>query len=112
MQGLHRWECKLEPDIKHIFADGLYAKEAHIPCGMKLAKHQHCFTHFSILAKGKVYVKSGGFGQVFEAPYCIEIKANVPHEIEALTDVVWYCVHATDEKDEEKIDQVLIEKGV
>lgn len=102
----------MEPDIKHIFADGLYAKEARIPCGMKLAKHMHTFTHFSILAKGRVYVIADDVGAIYEAPACIEIKANVPHMVEALTDVVWYCVHATDEKDEDKIDKVLIEKGL
>lgn len=101
----------MEPEIKHVFADGLYAKEAHIPAGMKLAKHQHSFTHFSILAKGRVFVQADDIGRVYDAPACIEIKANVVHMIEAMSDVVWYCVHATDEKDEEKIDQVLIEKG-
>ncbi len=100
----------MEPDIKHIFADGLYAKEVHIPSGMWLQKHQHTFTHFSILAKGKVFVKAGDVGKVYEAPACIEIKANVLHEVESLEDSTWYCVHATDEEDEESIDEVLIAK--
>ena len=100
----------MEPDIKHIFADGLYAKEAHIPAGMWLQKHQHTFTHFSILARGKVAVTAGGVKTIYQAPACIEIKANVPHEIESLENSTWYCVHAVDEADEDEIDEVLISK--
>lgn len=100
----------MEPDIKHVFADGLYAKEAYIPAGMVLVKHQHTFTHFSILAKGRVFVTADDVGTMYDAPACIEIKANVPHKIEAMMDSVWYCIHATDETDETKIDEVLINK--
>jgi quercetin dioxygenase-like cupin family protein len=100
----------MEPNIKHIFADGLYAKETHIPVGMWLGKHQHTFTHFSILAKGRVFVRAGDVGTIYTAPACIEIKANVEHEIEALEDSTWYCIHATNETDENNIDEVLIAK--
>jgi quercetin dioxygenase-like cupin family protein len=102
----------MEPDIKHFFGDGLYAKEAHIPAGMWLQKHMHTFTHFSILAKGKVRVTvDESEAVVYEAPACIEIKANAVHAVYAVTDVTWYCVHATNETDEDKIDEVLIAKG-
>jgi len=101
----------MEPDITHFFGDGLYAKEARVPSGMWLQKHQHNFTHFSILAKGKVSVTTDGSNtKIYEAPACITIKANVFHEIFALEDSAWYCIHATDEKDEDKIDEVLILK--
>lgn len=95
--------------IEHIFADGLYAKETHIPEGMRLPKHTHDYTHFSILAKGKVRVFAGEEVREYRAPACIEIKANVPHEVQAITNVTWYCVHATDEKDPERVDQILIQ---
>jgi quercetin dioxygenase-like cupin family protein len=102
----------MEPEIKHIFADNLYAKEAHIPTGSLLGKHVHTFTHFSILAKGSVYVYVDDIRHYYEAPACIEIKAGRVHQVEALSDVTWYCVHATDETDETKVDKVLIEKGM
>lgn len=102
----------MEPDIKHIFADGLYAKEAHIPAGMQVTKHTHEFTHFSILAKGRVMVRAGDSLEVYEAPACITIEAGILHEVLAITDVTWYCVHATDETDESLIDEVLITKRV
>ena len=101
----------MQPKIAHIFADGLYAKETHIPAGMRLGKHTHSYTHFSILAKGFVKVTANGTWTMYQAPACIEIKANIEHEVQAVTDATWYCVHGTDETDPEKIDEVLIHKG-
>jgi DNA/RNA-binding domain of Phe-tRNA-synthetase-like protein len=48
---------------------------------------------------------------VYEAPACIEIKKQTNHMITALEDAVWFCVHATDETDVDRIDEVLIQKG-
>ena len=41
----------------------------------------------------------------------LEIKKDINHAIEALEDTVWFCIHATDETNIEKIDKVLINKG-
>jgi hypothetical protein len=30
------------------------------------------------------------------------------HGVKAITDCVWFCIHATDEKDPSKVDDVLI----
>ena len=94
--------------ITHHFSDGLYAKQAVFPAGVAILKHTHDFSHLSILAKGKVAVMKGEDVEVVEAPACIEIKAGMTHGVKALTDCVWFCIHATDEKDESKVDQVLI----
>jgi quercetin dioxygenase-like cupin family protein len=94
--------------ITHHFSDGLYAKEAFVPAGTAILKHTHDFSHLSILAKGKVAVMADEVVQVIEAPACIEIKAGVTHGVKAITDCVWFCIHATDEKDPAKVDDVLI----
>jgi hypothetical protein len=44
------------------------------------------------------------------APACIEITKNTLHNIEALEDSVWFCVHATEETNLDLIDEVLIGK--
>jgi hypothetical protein len=62
----------------------------------------------SILAKGKVAVLRGEEIDIVDAPACIEIKAGLTHGVKAITDCVWYCIHATDEKDSSKEDEVLI----
>ena len=96
------------PEILHHFSDGLYAKESVFPAGTAILKHTHNFSHLSILAQGKVVVLQGEELLIFEAPACIEIKAGVVHGVKAITDCVWFCIHATDEKDASKVDEVLI----
>ena len=44
------------------------------------------------------------------SPACIELKAGINHKIASIDDAVWFCVHATDETDAEKVDEVLIAK--
>jgi len=95
-------------DLVHHFSDGLYAKQMIIPADTMILKHTHSFSHLSILASGKVAVMRGDEVDVIEAPACIEIKAGLVHGVKALTDCVWFCIHATDEKDASKVDNVLI----
>ena len=94
--------------IEHHFSDGLYAKEMRFNAGEAILKHTHDFSHLSILAKGKVAVIKGEEIEVIEAPACIEIKAGLTHGVKAITDCVWFCIHATDEKDPSKVDKILI----
>ena len=94
--------------ISHHFSDGLYAKESRFSEGTAILKHTHEFSHLSILAKGKVAVMMGEEIEVIEAPACIEIKAGLTHGVKAITDCVWFCIHATDEKDPSKVDNILI----
>jgi len=102
---------EVDPGIVHNFSDGLYAKQMTIPKGFTAGQHAHAFSHLSILAKGKVIVKTDNAEQVYDAPACIEIKKQVNHMITALEDAVWFCIHATDETDVDRIDEVLIQKG-
>ena len=102
------FECDL--GTVHHFSDGLYAKEMHISKGYIAGSHAHKYSHLSILSKGKVIVKTDDFVKEFTAPACIEIKAGIHHMIEALEDAAWFCVHATDETDVSKVDEVLIQE--
>lgn len=103
--------CVVDPGVAHYFGDGLYAKEAVVPAGYSVGKHLHSYSHLSILAIGTAKVTSGDVVKEYSGPTCIEIKAGVPHHIEAITDIVWFCIHATDEKDVSKVDEILITKG-
>jgi len=100
--------------IGHHFSDGLYAKEIHIPASHFIVGHRHEYSHLSILAQGEVDVVTRHDGEArhrrYTAPACIDIPAGVHHEIRALRDSVWFCVHATDEKDLNKVDETLIQK--
>lgn len=92
-------------------ADGIYAKEVHIPAGVELTSHAHTFTHKSILAAGKALVRSGEAEGLVEGPWVLTIEKGVPHSVRAITNVTWFCLHATNESDPERIDHTLIERG-
>jgi len=97
--------------IHHHFGAGVYVKETRMPAGYVFVQHKHKFDHFSILASGSVELMIDGIRSEVHAPACLTIQANKHHGIKSLTDVVWYCIHATDCMDEDKIDSVLITSG-
>lgn len=96
--------------IEHHFSKGIYAKEMHLPKGHIAISHKHTYSHLSILAKGIVVVKTDEYENFYIAPTCIEIKEGILHSIEALEDTTWYCIHATDICDPEKIDEIILEE--
>ncbi len=97
--------------IKHHFSKGVYAKEAHIAAGLCAEQHRHTYEHMSILASGIVSVEVSGETTIYVAPAVITIAADTVHKVTALKNAVWFCVHATEETDPEKVDEVLICHG-
>ena len=81
-----------------------------LPKGFTALSHSHNFDHLSILAQGKVKVITDEGITEYSAPTAITIKAGIHHAIHAIEDSSWFCVHATDETDESKVDQVLVKK--
>lgn len=98
----------IDPCVVHHFAAGVYAKQMTLPAGHFAVKHTHNYDHLSILAQGEVVVIVDEEVTYYEAPACISIKAGQEHRIEAIEDAVWFCIHASDETDSDKIDEVLI----
>ena len=84
-----------DPGVVHFFSDGVYAKRMTLPKGYKAYSHSHAYSHLSILSEGRARVTTDDSSQVYEQGSCIEIKAGVHHEIEALEDVTWFCIHAS-----------------
>ena len=41
-------------------------------------------------------------------PCVVELDAGVNHSLEAVTDILWFCVHATDETETDAIDERLV----
>lgn len=108
----HAGQFDFDPHTKHHFSDHLYAKEMIIPKGAFVVQHKHNYSHFGLLAKGAVVVRvDGREDKVYAAPACINIEAGINHGVIAIEDSVWFCIHQTDEKDEAKIDDVLIQRG-
>lgn len=97
--------------IHHHFSSGVYAKETRIPAGYVLVQHAHKHDHMSILASGSVEMVVDGVKSIISAPACLTIAAGKHHGIKSITEVVWYCVHATDCTDENEVDNVLVQPG-
>ncbi len=93
--------------VTHHFADGLYAKEYRMPAGTVIGKHVHDYDHLSSLAMGQVLLTIDGVQSEHRAPAMLTVKAHKVHVVQAITDAVWYCIHATDETDPEKVDEAL-----
>ena len=98
-------------NIAHHFGGGVYAKETIVKAGQILVQHKHEHDHLSVLASGVVELLVDGQRSELTGPACVTIAANKHHGIRALTDVVWYCIHATDCIDEHEVDEVLIVEG-
>lgn len=97
--------------IAHHFGGGVYAKETHIPAGYLAVQHKHKHDHLSVLAEGEVQLTVDGVVTSYHAPACLTIKAGKVHSVLALTDVVWFCVHATDCEDTREVDELLIQEA-
>ncbi len=102
---------EIDLHIKHYFSGREYAKHMRLPAGYYAETHEHNRDHLSILASGEVVVTIDGESTTYTGPDCITIKAGQKHRIDALSDSVWFCVHATDETDPDKVDQVLIKEA-
>lgn len=96
--------------VAHHFGGGVYAKHVEIPEDYMVFQHKHKFDHLSILASGCAIVGMDGHNEIYYAPAVIEIKAGVEHAVTAVNGpAVWFCIHATNETNEENIDAILIE---
>lgn len=96
-------------EIFHHFSDNEYAKEVYVPQGVYLKSHKHKFSHLSILCSGTAEVEVDGKSQTYEAPTCLNIAAGCTHKVTAITNIVWFCIHATQEKNVDKIEGDVIE---
>ncbi|WP_105132362.1 hypothetical protein [Burkholderia sp. BE12] len=95
--------------IKHHFSAGVYVREMTLAKDHEVSTHKHVYDHFGLLGSGSALVEFDGELSVYHGPCVVEIKAGKAHRIQALTDITWFCIHATDVADPENIDEVLIQ---
>jgi hypothetical protein len=78
-----------------------------MPAGTFIDKHIHDYDHISFLQRGVIILDRGEERLQFTGPTPILVRAGVKHRVSAITPVIWYCMHVTDEVDPEKIDEAL-----
>jgi hypothetical protein len=101
----------VDPQIQHHFSSGVYAKQMLIPKGFTANQHKHKYSHLSILASGRALIKTDEYNTEVVAPCCLDIAAEKYHQIVALEDCVWFCIHATEETDPQKVDEITISRS-
>lgn len=96
--------------ITHHFGGGVYSKEVRLPAGYSMGKHTHSHDHLSILGSGTAVLVVDGTPRTITGPVCLTIQAGKVHEVYAVTDIVWFCTHATEETNPDKIDHELVKE--
>ena len=89
----------VECPIRHIFADGVYAREMTVPAGVTLTGAVHKTCHLSILSKGRVVVATEDGVIELAAPSTLVAQPGAKRAIHALEDTVWTTIHATETTD-------------
>lgn len=102
--------------IEHFMPDdgsGCYIKQTFIPKGVKIEMHVHTYTHKSVLCSGTVRVRMDDKKEALEleAPMIITMPWGTAHEISAVTDAVWLCIHSIEKLKEGDIDEQLVSKA-
>lgn len=87
---------------------GTYIKLTTFRAGERIPMHEHVHSHQSLLCKGWADVIVDGVSRTIRGPAVVDIVAGKRHEVHALSDIAWACIHATDETDEQQIDERLV----
>ena len=96
-------------DITHHFVtDEVYSKRAHVKAGSQLVQHIHPYDHAAALVSGTVRLQVDGLSRTVTGPRMLLITAGRAHQITALTDVVWHCLHITADTDPMTVDATIL----
>lgn len=83
---------QLEIPVRHIFSDGIYAREISVPALSLITGVIHKYPQLNILSKGHIRVSVDEDIREIEAPFMIASPAGVKRIAFTITDVVWVTV--------------------
>lgn len=84
-------------DVKWHISDSVIAKEMVIPAGAMMGKEIHDYSHLSHLQSGQAVLLRESGPIPLQAPAWVNIEADQWHALEAVTDIVWVCIHSARE---------------
>ena len=94
--------------LKHIFTDGLYIREMTGLKGRIVVTKIHKTTHPFFVLKGDVSILTEKGEERIKAPYFGITQAGTKRIGYFHEDTIWITVHATEETDLEKIEDIVI----
>lgn len=103
-----------QPNVQIGCVSNLFVRQMHFAsAGDVELGHKHSFDHMTLLSKGKLKVKINDEETEFTAPHMIFIKAELQHELTAVTDnTVAYCIHALrDQPTGDILDPAMVPKS-
>ncbi len=96
--------------VTHRFTPSLYAREIFMPKGSFIVSRTHKTTHPYVISKGRVSVWSQDKGvEHLQAPFTGITTPGTQRVLYIHEDCVWTTFHVTDEKDPEKIGELILE---
>ncbi len=92
---------------KHIFAPNVYIKAFFVPAGVRVITKAFREDHVTILATGSVIIEDPDLGKIkYVAPAHTVFKQNQRYKVITVEDAVWYCVHPTQETDQDHLIKI------
>lgn len=101
---------QLKCPVQHYFGPGIYIREVFLPAGTYVMGHAHKKPTMNILLKGKMAVMVNGEARVIEGPYIFNSEPGRKLAY-VMEDCVFQNLHATDETDLDKIEEIFIDKS-
>jgi hypothetical protein len=103
-------DLKIEPDVKHHFAPGVYAREMLIPKGTLIIGKIHKHEHLNIISYGDVCLATFEGVKRIQGHTTMVSPVGVKRVVFANEDTLWTTIHITDETDLDKIEDYVIAK--
>jgi hypothetical protein len=99
---------QVEMEVIHHFSKGIYARELRIPKGTVLTGKIHRHEHLNIISAGDITVMTESGMQRIRAPHTLLSLPGIKRAGYAHEDTVWTTIHATEETDLVKLEQMFI----
>lgn len=106
-------EVGQEPElpIQHNFAPGVYARTMCARAGSLIIGKIHKTSHLNMLLAGSVRVVTEHGSEIINAPCVFTSQPGTQRVGYVLEDLIWTCIHVTDETDVAKIEDFVIAKS-
>jgi len=102
---------QVEIPLTHSFAPGVYIREVTMPAGAFIIGHRHRTAHFNLALSGRAKVLVGdGEVATIQAPCVVQSEAGIRKVFLVEEEMRWATVHATEETDLKKLEELLVEK--
>lgn len=110
-QAIRDSGTEVDFEVKHTFGGDVYARQLFIPKGHTVVGEIHKTENLNILLSGEISVTTDEGVQRLKAPAVVVAKPGSKRVGFAHEDTVWITLHATRERDLEKIKAHFIAPG-